>query len=179
MPKFRKMNSKYFYLMLIFTLISCNEKSEKNIVSKDNFSVIIEGIFAKNDKIQVFYLTAEKDWNDENSVVTPIYASGEMQKLQIDLPQKAIPTNIRVDVGENQFQSNITLKNISVLYKNDTINGDMEDFKMLFSPNEFITWDPVYFGYKLSKINNSYDPYFIGNDLLIDKLDIIKDQTKD
>ncbi|WP_428230738.1 hypothetical protein [Flavobacterium sp.] len=175
------MNSKsvYIYLILFFTLISCNQKSAKDSISKDNFSIIVEGVFAKNDNLQVFYLTNDKDWNDENSIVVPVYASLQMQKLKIDLPEKIIPKNIRVDVGENEYQSNITLKNISVLYKNDTIDGDNDNFKLLFYPNEFISWDPVYFGYKLSKINNSYDPYFMGNDLLIDKLDIIKDHTKE
>lgn len=171
--------SFYFYLMLFFTLISCNQKSENQATSQDNFSVILEGIFAKNDRIQIFYLTKDKDWNDENSVITPVYASSEMQKIQIDFPEKIVPKNIRVDVSENEYQSNITLKNISVLYKNDTISGDNDNFKIYFYPNEFITWDPVYFGYKLSKINNGYDPYFMGNDVLIDKLDQIKNPIKE
>jgi hypothetical protein len=174
------MNSKSFYLYIIlFFIVSCNKKTEEDNVLNNGFSVIIEGVFAKNDKVQVFYLTEGKDWNDENSVISPVYASSEMQKLKIDFPEKMIPKNIRVDVGENEYQSNITLKNISVLYKNDTISGDNDNFKIYFYPNEFITWDPVYYGYKLSKINNSYDPYFMGNDLLIDKLEQIKNPTKE
>jgi hypothetical protein len=174
------MNSKLLYiLMLLFVMVSCKQNSENETASKDTFSVIIEGVFAKNDRLQVFYLTADKDWNDENSIHVPVYASPEMQKLKIELPEKISPTNIRVDVGENESQTNITLKNISVVYKQDTISGDSDNFKTLFYPNEFITWDPAYFGYKLSKINDAYDPYFMGTDLLIDKLEFIKDQPKE
>lgn len=171
--------SLYIYLILFFTLASCNQKSENDIESKDNFSVTIEGVFGKNDKLQIYFLTEDKDWNDENSIIVPVYASPEMQKFEVQLPDKITPINIRVDVGENKSQSNITIKNISVHYKTKIINGDNNNFTEFFYPNEFISWDPDYFGYKLNKIGNSYDPFFMGNDLLIGELEQIKEQPNE
>ena len=135
------MNSKlcYFYFVLFLTLASCNQKEESASISKENFTVTIEGVFGKNDKLQVFYLTKDSEWNDENSVVMPVYASSEMQKIEVVLPEKVSPINIRVDVGENKFQSNITIKNISVLYKTKTIDGNNDNFTDYFYPNEFIS----------------------------------------
>jgi hypothetical protein len=175
------MNSKslYVYLVILITLVSCNPKSENEPESKDNFLVTVEGIFTKNDKIQIYFLTEDKNWNDENSVVLPVYASSEMQKFEIELPEKIIPINIRVDVGENKYQSNITIKNISIHYKEVTVNGDNGNFTDYFYPNEFITWDPIYFGYKLNIINNNYDPFFMGNDSLISELEFINKKPTD
>lgn len=175
------MNSKlcYLYFVLFLTLTSCNQKEESATISKDNFTVTIEGVFGKNDKLQVFYLTKDSEWNDENSVVMPVYAYSEMQKIVVALPEKVSPINIRVDVGENKFQSNITIKNISVLYKTKTIDGNNGNFMDYFYPNEFISWDPEYYGYKLNSIGNAYDPFFMGNDLLISKLEQIKTQPKE
>ena len=130
------MNSKlcYLYFVLFLTLASCNQKEESATISKENFTVTIEGVFGKNDKLQVFYLTKDSEWNDENSVVMPVYASSEMQKIEVVLPEKVSPINIRVDVGENKFQSNITIKNISVLYKTKTIDGNNGNFTDYFYP---------------------------------------------
>ena len=139
----------------------------------------INFIFGKNDKLQVFYLTKDSEWNDENSVVMPVYASSEMQKIEVVLPEKVSPINIRVDVGENKFQSNITIKNISVLYKTKTIDGNNGNFTDYFYPNEFISWDPEYYGYKLNSFGNAYDPFFMGNDLLISKLEQINTPPKE
>jgi hypothetical protein len=174
------MNSKlcYLYFVLFLTLASCNQKDASTITSKENFTVIIEGIFGKNDKLQVFYLTKDSDWNDENSIVMPVYASSEMQKIEVVFPEKIYPLNLRVDVGENKFQSNLTIKNISVCYKTKTINGNNGIFTDYFYPNEFISWDPEYYGYKLSSIGNAYDPFFMGNDLLISKLEYISNQSQ-
>jgi hypothetical protein len=164
---------------LFLTLASCHQKEESATISKDNFTVTIEGVFGKNDKLQVFYLTKDSEWNDENSVVMPVYASSEMQKIEVALPEKVSPINIRVDVGENKFQSNITIKNISVLYKAKTIDGNNGNFTDYFYPNEFISWDPEYYGYKLNSIGNAYDPFFMGNDLLISKLEQINTPPKE
>jgi hypothetical protein len=109
----------------------------------------------------------------------PVYASSEMQKIEVALPEKVSPINIRVDVGENKFQSNITIKNISVLYKTKTIDGNNGNFTDYFYPNEFISWDPEYYGYKLNSIGNAYDPFFMGNDLLISKLEQINTPPKE
>lgn len=175
------MNSKlcYLYFVLFLTLASCNQKEESATIPKENFTVTIEGVFGKNDKLQVFYLTKDSEWNDENSVVKPVYASSEMQKIEVVLPEKVSPINIRVDVGENKFQSNITIKNISVLYKTKTIDGNNGNFTDYFYPNEFISWDPEYYGYKLNSLGNAYDPFFMGNDLLISKLEQINTPPKE
>lgn len=162
-----KSNVIVIALISIMLLSGCNKSAsseEEKVAGKNNFSVVIEGIFAKNDKIQVFYLLKGDVWKDDNSVSQTVYASNQMQKIEVDFPEKVVPENIRVDLGFNITQENVTIKNISVKYKSNIINGDFDKFTKYFYPNEFVTWDPNYFGYKLSVINEKYDPFLMGND---------------
>ena len=158
------MKIKFIISVLICGLLFSSCKEEKVVKQKKNFSVIIEGIFEKNDKIQVFYLIAGDVWKDANSVSRPVYASKQMQKIVVDFSEKVVPENIRVDLGFNPTQSNVTIKNISVKYNSKIIDGDFEKYTKYFYPNEFVTWDPNYFGYKLNVIDGKYDPFLMGND---------------
>lgn len=166
-----KIKLKIASILLLLSFGACkNIENKEEIPVKDNFSIVIEGVFTKNDKLQIFYLVDGQDWSDESSVSQAIYASNEMQKIELDLPKEVIPTNLRVDLGFNPTQANVTIKNISVKYKNEIIDGDLGGFSDYFFPNQFVSWDPNYFGYKLSVIDGNYDPFFMGNDLLIDSL---------
>ncbi|MFC4475908.1 hypothetical protein [Flavobacterium chungangensis] len=168
-------------LLLFFTLSSCKNEvlKEESTEGKDNFSVVIEGVFEKNDKLQVFYLLDGQDWSEENSLAQAIYASKDMQKIELDFPKNIKLKNVRVDLGFNPTQSYVTIKNISLKYKNEIIDGDLEGYILYFTPNEFVTWDPNYFGYKLNTIDNKYDPFMIGNELFMDKLAIMTEKKEE
>lgn len=162
--------------LLVFTFVlftACqNSLSRENETIKDNYSIEIEGLFQKNDKLEVYYLVDGKDWNNDNSITQAVYASNKMQKIILDLPKGIEPKNFRVDLGVNPSQTYVTIKNISIKFKDKTLDGGNENFIEWFVPNEFVAWDMNYYGYKLSTVNGSYDPYLMGNDLLMDKMAI-------
>ncbi len=160
------MKIKFVLSALVAALLLSSCKEEKKVKEEHHFSVEIEGVFHKNDKLQVFYLIEGDVWKDDHSVSQPVYASDDMQKITLNFPNKVVPENIRVDLGFNPTQSNVTIKNISIRYKSKVINGDFEKFTKYFYPNEFVAWDPEYFGYKLFSVNNKYDPFLMGNDEL-------------
>jgi hypothetical protein len=163
---------KILILSLIFSTISCENKGKENSneESQLGYSVKIEGQFLKNDKIQVYYLAGEK-WEEENSVFFPVYGNPSLQTLDIKLPSKVKPSNIRIDISSNKTQQNVSLKNISVLKDGELlVDGDNELFSRYFILNEYITWDNDFFGYKVQEINGIYDPYFIGNDTFVKKM---------
>lgn len=158
-------------ITFLFVFGACqNSVNTENHTQKDNYSIEIEGLFQKNDKLEVYYLIEGKDWNNDNSVSQTIYASNKMQKITLDLPKDVEPKNLRVDLGVNPSQTYVTIKNISIKFKDKVLDGSNEIFIDWFTPNEFVTWDMNYYGYKLSPVNGSYDPYLMGNDLLIDKM---------
>lgn len=166
-----KLLSLLAFTFVVFTACQ-NPVSTENQTTKDNYSVEIEGLFQKNDKLEVYYLVEGKDWNNDNSITKAIYASNKMQKIILDLPKGIEPKNFRVDLGVNPSQTNVTIKNISIKFKDKTLDGGNENFIEWFTPNEFVAWDMNYYGYKLSPVNSSYDPYLMGNDLLMDKIAI-------
>jgi hypothetical protein len=169
--KFKVISTCVFIALL---LSSCGKKEENIARKKDVFTVTIEAVFAKNDKLQIFYLPEGGEWKDENSVFRPVYASNDMQKIVINFPDKVFPENIRVDLGYNTTQQNVTIKNISIRHNSKVIDGDFEAYKKYFYGNEFVTWDANYFGYKLSQVNNQYDPFLMGNNELMDELQRLK-----
>jgi hypothetical protein len=171
-----KQNLKKLTVILLLIFMSCDNKSkeDKEVENQEGYSLKIEGLFLKNDKIQVYYLVGE-EWKEENSILFPVYSNPSLQTLDIKLPPKLVPNNIRIDISSNKTQQNITLKNISVFKGNDVIiYGDNELFSNYFVLNEYITWDNDYFGYKVQEVNGIYDPYFIGNDTFIKNLNAKK-----
>lgn len=168
------MKLKVISICLLFSLFIASCDKKENIKKRDFFEITIEGVFAKNDKIQVFYLVEGQEWKDENSILRPVYASEEMQKIVLNVPDNVFPENIRVDLGINTTQQYVTIKNISVKHNAKIINGDLEAYKKYFYGNEFVSWDPNYFGYKLSTVNDNYDPFLMGNNELMDELQRIK-----
>lgn len=168
-----KTNRLFISLFIAIAFISCKNEDQKE-AENDGFSVEIEGVFTKNDELQVFYKLSGSDWGEENSEKLPVYGSSEMQKVELKLPKNISPENIRVDVGFNPTQNNVTIKNVSIKYKDQVIDGDNGTFTKYFYHNDFVVWDMDYYGYKLIKIGEAYDPFFMGNDLFISKLKKIK-----
>ncbi|MCG2610370.1 hypothetical protein LZZ90_02470 [Flavobacterium sp. SM15] len=166
------MKSKFIVagLFILSLFSSCKNGENTEAEGKDNVSIVIETVFAKNDYLQIYYLVKGSEWSDANSVSKPIYASNEMQTVDFELPKGIIPENLRIDLGTNPTQNNVTIKNITVKYKSHVVNGDFGNYSKYFAPNIFVTWDPEYVGHKLIKVDNQYDPFIIGNDLLVSKL---------
>lgn len=166
-----KLLSLFAFTLVLFS--SCqNSVSTENETTKDHYSIEIEGLFQKNDKLEVYYLVEGKDWNNDNSITQAVYASNKMQKITMDLPKDVEPKNFRIDLGVNPSQTYVTIKNISIKFKDKTLDGANENFIEWFTPNEFVSWDMNYYGYKLSTVNGNYDPYLMGNDLLQDKIGV-------
>ena len=172
-----KQNLKKLIVLALLSFVGCDNnkpKEDKEVENQTGYSLKIEGLFLKNDKIQVYYLVGE-EWKEENSILFPVYSNPSLQTLDIKLPPKLVPNNIRIDISSNKTQQNITLKNISVLKDNEVIiYGDNELFSNYFVLNEYISWDSDYFGYKVQEVNGIYDPYFIGNDAFIKNLNAKK-----
>lgn len=168
------MKIKLVLTALIGALLFNSCKEETIVKENNHFTVEIEGVFHKNDKLQVFYLIDGDVWKDDHSVSQPVYASDEMQKVVVNFPDKVVPQNIRVDLGFNPTQTNVTVKNISIKYKSKVIDGDFDKFTKYFYHNEFVEWDPNYFGYRLFSVNDKYDPFLMGNDELIVQLGKIR-----
>jgi hypothetical protein len=161
-----------FLLVLTLLVFSCGEKKNDKPQEFNGYSLTIEAIYNKNDKIQVYFMTGGA-FSEENSVITNVYASSEIQSFKILLPKNITPENLRIDISSNKFQNNITIKNISVYKSNRLIGfGDNGEFTKYFIPNEYLSYDTDELFFKINNSLDIYDPFFLGNDALIKALKI-------
>lgn len=161
--------------MLTILFISCGDKATESTVAADQNGVSentiqIEAIYAKNDKLNVFCKSKGQDYKAEPTVSQMVYASPEMQTISIPLPKYADMENIRIDLSVNPSQTLVTIKNVSINYNGQLIEGDNSAFTKYFNFNEYVAWDPLYFGYKFNNVDGKFFPAMFGNDLLKQKL---------
>lgn len=161
----------FICMLLFFLFISCSHdnnstkhKTISNNQNKPKFKVVIEGKFKKNDIFQLFYAQDIKDnFTEEYHQNKMIIGSDELQKITFELSDSIKPQKIRIDLGSNEKQESIDLKNISIYYGKDSIIGDNGDYMNLFIFNSFIAFDKDNFNYKLKTIDAIYDPYILSN----------------
>lgn len=163
---------KKMILLSLSTLIlstSCSEekkelKTDKTTAQYEGVEVIVEGVFKENDKISVFYdQNLEKgNFSSDKKVEKMVYGSPVLQKFVFQIPEDAEPTGIKIDLGVNPSQKEVTSKNISVAYQNDTINGDNGAFLNLFKFKNQLTYDENRFVYTIQGQDGAYNPYLSG-----------------
>lgn len=166
---------KLLGLFCAFLLLSCNEKetfAEQNndSVKADGNFVQIEAIYAKNDKLSVYCKGKNQEYKADPTVSRMVYASNELQTIEIPLPKYADLENLRIDLSVNPSQTLVTIKNVTIHYDGKKIDGDYAEFTKYFGFNEYVSWDPLYFGYKFNNVNNTFYPAMFGNDALKQKL---------
>ena len=123
---------KIFIRVLIISMIfiSCkNEKSRDTIVETikpKTFEVILNVNVKQDDSFQLFYTDdLTPSFIEDKSVRVSVNGNMEDQQIVFTLPVDDIPTNLRLDLGENKAQSEIKLNSFSMSYadKTFTLNG--------------------------------------------------------
>lgn len=151
----------FLYLFLVTVFISCNstEKQEKDV-----FKLKMEFKSPLNDKFKIYYtILPYKDIDGQYFIDKYTYGSAQFQKIEFEFPKDVVPYKIRLDVGENQNIENLIIKNISVSYNNNIINGDEGLFMNYWSPNECLQYDKENFIYKIIPSNGKKSPVFMSN----------------
>lgn len=163
---------KKMILLSLSTLIlstSCSEekkelKTDKTTAQYDGVEVIVEGVFKENDKISVFYdQNLEKgNFSSDKKVEKMVYGSPVLQKFVFQVPEGEEPNGMLINFGINPNQKEITIKNISVAFQNDTINGDNGKFVDLFKYKNQLTYDENRFVFTIQGQEGAYNPYLSG-----------------
>ncbi|MGV3461646.1 MAG: hypothetical protein ACO1N9_14450 [Flavobacterium sp.] len=164
-------------ILTLISIVSCKDEKQPVEPSNDksntsaDCSVILEAKFSLNDKFQVYYTEDQSDeLSGENVVDMYVYGSPDMQTITIPFPDGIIPYKIRFDLGENNSQSIMVIKNISIKYKDKVIDGDNGKFMNFWTPNEAIKYDASNFVYNLTQVNGLHDPLLVSNANLEDEL---------
>ena len=171
--KFIKMKIFNFlkYLVVFAVIVSCG--SDKEEVQKkakspqDIVQLIVEFKSLFNDKFEVYYTVEQGEMiKGDYRLESYVYGSNEMQKIVFDFPTGELPYKIRLDVGENQSVNQMTIKNISVKYKDKLIDGDYGKFMVYYNLYESIKYNKETFMYEFVSINGKKDPFLFSNEYM-------------
>jgi len=155
------------------TVISCgsdrkntdsgNNNDEKNNRNKE-LELIVEFKSIVNDRFKVYYTVAPNvEITGEYILTNYTFGSDDIQKTVFKFPVGALPYKLRLDVGENQSVDKISIKNISIKYKDKYINGDNGNFMPFWSLNESIKYDESNFLYNIVPVDGKKGPVLIAN----------------
>lgn len=167
--------------ILLFTITailttSCAKEEKKveqkpKIATHEGVSIIVEGVFKENDNVAVFYKKEDR-YSGEN-ISQLVLGSCEVQKLKFEIPEDVAPEQIKILLSRNPAQKEISLKNITVKFQNDSIDGSNGKFVNLFALKEQVRYDKTTFKYLIDAENKPYYPWIAGSDNFKSKLSSI------
>lgn len=155
------------------------EPIERKILSdndSNHFQLTINFLITKDDNFQLFYTTSiSLNFSEDKSFRSSVLGTNQFQNVKYQFPQEIFPYNLRIDVGNNMNQGKIQLKSITLRFKENEIYIPEHLILKYFTNNSYIDVSEGNYIYSLKSINNVYDPYFVGSDLLIKLLEKLKD----
>lgn len=156
----------FIFLSIAVTSCKTDEKVDTTKEQSDNIQVIVELKVQSNDIIQLFWAADAPDaYKEENSITYNVYGKNELQTLTFDLPKNTKPKNLRLDIGgRNPNQAPISIKNISVKYKDASIDGDNGKYEKMWITNGSMKYNFETLDYALTNENGTFDPIMNGNE---------------
>jgi hypothetical protein len=120
------MKSKLITALFLLTTLFVGCKDEKSVdnlevvqpVEKNNlFKVILNVTVKKDDNLSLFYTTdGSTDFSKLPTIWKGVKGSDSPQKIEFELPEDVIPTQLRLDFGTNEKQEDIVLSNVIFSY---------------------------------------------------------------
>jgi hypothetical protein len=117
------MKSKFFIASLVITAFftSCKEESSKGEIiveeKPQTFEVILNMVVKNDDNFQVFYTDdLVLQFDEKKSIWTTVEGSEVAQDILFSLPVDDLPSNFRIDLGNNKDQNPLILNSITFKY---------------------------------------------------------------
>ncbi len=159
--------------LFILALVSC--KNDTKEVAKpdaaklpETFNIAFNLTVLKDDTFQLFYTEdGSLNFGEQKSVKSVIKGSPTAQEILFKLPADVLPTNIRLDFGDNKAQDEITVNSMRLKYFAKTFNASENVVKKYFYTNDFqLKYDDKTSKVKAVITNGVYDPLMWSNDAL-------------
>ncbi|WP_395044759.1 hypothetical protein [Flavobacterium sp.] len=164
-------------LILSITLISCKNKKSSDKATETikpiTFDVVLNMNVKQDDSFQLYYTDdTSPTFNDKKSVRVTVKGKNEDQKIVFSLPVDDLPTNLRLDLGENKLQPEMKLNTFTINYADKSFSLNGLEILQYFVPGQI----DVNKEQPLLKTNQGksevYDPMFYPQDNL--KTEILK-----
>ncbi len=108
-------------LVLSVALYSCKDEKKTEAAKVEDkpqtFDVTLNMVVKQDDNFQLFYTDEATPGFDETKTLwVPVKGSDKAQDIVFKLPQDVIPTNIRVDLGNNAKQLPMKINDFKMTY---------------------------------------------------------------
>ena len=143
------MKAKYFILAVLLSafITSCKNKETKEASEtktekpavKENFNVEIEITAQTADDFTVYYSEDNTNqFSGEKAIWCGVKGGLTPEKVVFDLPEGAIPTNIRLDFGIKKDHKDVIVQNIKLAFFDRVFNIKGSDLLNYFIVNDEI-----------------------------------------
>ncbi len=113
------MRHKFLIILIFFIAISCKENSTSSENDQQNqaklFKVTVNAIVKKNDDFCLLY-TEDNSLKFNDGIWKEVKGSDNLQPVEFYFPNEVFPTQLRIDLGKNSEQEDITIKSIKFEY---------------------------------------------------------------
>lgn len=156
-----------YILICITTFILIGHK----VYNKPDSILSVQLAIEKDDDLTVYYKSTKEELSEERTVVRTIKGQAALQTVQFNIPANS--NSIRFDLGKNNQQGNILIKEIAInhIAQDKVKRFGPKNILKYFKVNNFIE-KPVVVNNRLQiktkSVNGRYDPYF--NEVKIKRL---------
>jgi hypothetical protein len=166
-------------LFAVLALVSCKKEFEKKegdqklAELEETFDVNFNLVIEKDDTFQLYYTEdGTLNFSDDKSVKSVVRGNTNAQDVLFKLPARVLPSNIRLDFGDNPEQVSVVVNSMKLKYLNNEFIATKDlvtQYFYLF--NEQVKYDaPKSSIIMLSKAGRAYDPLMWSNQLLSDEM---------
>lgn len=178
-------NNKIIFIFSVLALIfqSCkNDAKKTDIVEeqvelKETFDVSFNLNISKDDTFQLYYTEDNSlNFGDDRSVKSIIKGNEQNQDILFKLPADVLPTQIRLDFGNNNEQGDIVINSMKLKYLDNDFSVSFGSGKesvthYFYLLDQQIKYDDTNSTIKLLKPKDQiYDPLMWSNQLLSDEM---------
>lgn len=170
-------------IVILISIVSCKNEEKINsepeiAVEKKNpnvFTVTLNAIVPEDDSFQVYYKNdLESPFEEEKSLFVEFKGGNQSQDIVFNLPEDELPNYLRLDLGTNKQQKEITINNFKIEVFGKTFQANGKDFFNYFYNNELVKVDK-----EKSKVtpltskDGNYDPIFSSEEGLKNQINLL------
>lgn len=169
-------------ILVMFVLVSCKKETAKTETTnaetelKETFDVNFNLVVSKDDTFKLYYTEdGTLNFGDDRAVLCVVKGSEKPQDLLFKLPADVLPTQVRLDFGDNIEQGDVVVNSMKFKYLKNVYEktfGAGEDITHYFYPLEAqIKIDDASKTVKLLKPQGQvHDPLMWSNQLLSEEM---------
>lgn len=166
----------FFYLTFVAALCSCkndsNKTSEEEVETekpKETFDVSFNLTVLESDVFQLYFTEdGTLNFTEDQSLKVNIKGSESSQDVDFKLPYQTIPTNIRLDFGQNEKQRSVKVNSMTIKYLDKSFQAkDSLVSKYFYLLDSQVKYNPSTSSIEILKTEGVfYDPLMWSNETL-------------